>query len=149
MLPDFLLAQSSTAVAEYLIENTPLGKLYALPSVQRAMVHDDLCETLSSFVGAPDVFSGEEALVEAWAKSRPAQYAAAETQWQRIAPAFADSLHQQHRRLLRLAACRRIDATVTGNEVFALNPAFAGFPYFLETASDRPAKDRCARSTPG
>lgn len=131
MITSSLAARGPDACADYLLCATEVGRLYRLPSVRRAVAQDAVLKTLLPFVQTPDLIEDEEALLQEWEAARREAYAAAKASWEGISSVYAGAGSVPLRRKLRMAACRKLDACVTGKEAFRLHPALGGFPHFV------------------
>jgi hypothetical protein len=143
------LTQKPPAIARYLATMTSAGGVLELPEVKEAIAQDAFVDNvLLGYLCTPDFLEHETALIEDWRVLRPERYAAAEghlavikdchSQFAAAHPASAVRHFWEARRKLRLAACRKIDATTTGNEMFTPNRMIAGRAAVSEKVPDLP-----------
>jgi hypothetical protein len=132
MIAEKWLRAGPAVVADYLWDNTRLGAFLVQPKVADVLAEDALIEAvLLPYICTPDYFENEAALIESWRALRPEQHKVAMDHVGAIRGAYAgmgESEAWKARERLRLAACRKLDATVTGYESFARHAMLAGDP---------------------
>lgn len=119
------------------------GDLLRQGPMRRLIAQEFRVEEVRPFVETPDLLDGEEELIEGWRRERGPIAAAAEESMREALGDFdlssAAKPAQRDRVVLRLAACRRLDSWLTGQDRLTARPhAFAGDLYRLLTLPGYP-----------
>lgn len=126
--------------ARLLLATTRLRILFAMDDVHRALAQDALMAEITPVLRTPDLLEHESSLITEWSEERPEAAA--------VAMASASKLEQacrkqhltpeaeEYRIRLHLAAHRRLDAAMVGDEVCAPCHWFLGEPHVDVDLSD-------------
>ena len=124
-----------------LLATTRLRILFSLPDVHRALTQDALMAEITPVLRTPDLLEHEQSLLSEWGEERPEAAAVAAASATKIEQACR-KLHlppdaEEYRVRLHLAAHRRLDASMVGDEVCAPCHWFMGEPHIdLELSDD-------------
>ncbi len=129
--------------AGLLLATTKLRALFALREVHVALVHDEMAQEIQPLLRTPNLLQMEDSLLDEWTELRPSASAIALESVAKVSAAcMAAGLPTnviEHRERLHLAAFRRLDSSVLGNELFSPCPVFLGVPHIEVTLSDKSA----------
>lgn len=130
-VPASCIERGPTSVAKHLLGTTSLGIFFQRPEVRHAIAEEALLARLEPFVAMPDLVTQEEKLVADWSERCPEQFAYALADADKVALSLGDISEEDRafRRLVRLAAYRKIDVFQTGQETHIQVPELAGEPY--------------------
>ena len=119
------------------------GDLLRQLPIRRLVAQEFMVESFRPFVETPDLLEGEDELLEHWRRERREIATAAEEAARGALPEFdlspSAGVEQKERLLLRMAANRRLDSWLTGQDRLTERPhSFGGDLYRLLTLPNYP-----------
>lgn len=138
-LPSHSIADPSWR-ARLLLATTRLRVLFSLPDIHRALAQDALMAEITPTLRTPDLLLHEDSLLSEWSDLRPEAAAIASASAAKIETACRKLKLSEsaiaYRVRLNLAAHRKLDAALVGDEVCAPCAWFLGEPHIEVGLSD-------------
>lgn len=126
--------------ARLLLATTRLRVLFSLPDVHRALAQDALMAEITPILRTPNLLEHEMSLITEWSEERPEAAAVAASSASKLEQAcrkqYLRSDAEEYRVKLHLAAHRRLDAAMVGDEVCEPCHWFLGEPHLDVDLSD-------------
>jgi hypothetical protein len=122
-VPQSVRVKGPRAVAEYVLNTTSLGRILGIPEVRRVIEEDIFLDDDRLYV--PNFIENEEKWQAIWSKERPAAFAKAQELTAIEANCPVNGLTETavaYRRLVRMAAYRKLDLIRFGRESFRPTP---------------------------
>lgn len=136
--------------ARLLLATTRLRVLFSLDDIRRALTHDALMNEITPILRTPDFLEHEASLVAEWCEERPEAAAVATASAAKLEHACRRAgisrEAEEYRLRLHLAAHRRLDAAMVGDEVCSPCHWLLGEPHIdVELSDGPPLKVGCTR----